>query len=116
MSAPKWHDKPKKDNKKHEQTWAKARGGKAQPSSGRFWHAKLDVKDEELLTDNKQTERLSYSIRVADWRMLQRAAAREGLSPCLQITFLQESGPAIHLAVISAELITRNTMENLAHP
>lgn len=110
-TRPKWADKPTKDNKKHEQAWAKARGGRAQPSSGRFWHAKFDVRDSVLLTDNKQTERASFSIRVADWRLLQRAASREGLSPCLQITFLTEQG-SIDLAVISADMIT--TTKNLA--
>jgi hypothetical protein len=109
MSQPRWHDKPTKDNKKHEQAWAKARGGRPQPSSGRFWHAKFDVKDSELLTDNKQTERRSFTIRVADWRLLQRAASREGLSPCLQITFLTEQG-SIDLAVISADMITNTDL------
>jgi hypothetical protein len=105
MSVPVWSEKPKKDNRRHEQKWAKARGGKPQPNSGRFWHAKFDVKDSELLTDNKQTERGSFSIRVADWRILQKAASREGLAPCLQVTFLTERG-SIDLAVISADMIT----------
>jgi len=107
MSVPKWADKPAKDNKKHEQAWAKARGGRPQPSSGRFWHSKFDVKDAELLTDNKQTERKSFSIKLADWNLLQRAASREGLSPCLQITFITDHGP-VDLAVISADMITKN--------
>lgn len=112
-SKPRWADKPTKDNKKHEAAWAKARAGKPQPSSGRFWHAKMDVKDEELLTDNKQTERLSYTIRVADWQILQRAASREGLAPCIQITFLTGQGSPIDLVVLPAEMITR---KNLALP
>ena len=107
MSRPRWADKPAKDNKRHEQAWAKARAGRAQPSSGRFWHAKFDVKDAELLTDNKQTEKLSYSIRVADWKLLQRAASKEGLAPCLQITFIQAQGSPIDLVVISADMIHR---------
>jgi len=110
MSRPKWADKPTKDNKKHEENWAKARGGRAQPSSGRFWHAKMDVKDEELLTDNKQTERLSFSIRVADWKALQAAAAKEGLAPCLQITFLQTHGSPINLVVLPADMVTRQNL------
>ena len=110
MSRPKWADKPAKDNKKHEAKWAKARGGRAQPSSGRFWHAKMDVKDDELLTDNKETERLSYSIRVADWKVLQMAAAKEGLAPCLQITFIQTEGSPIHLVVLPADMVTRKNL------
>ena len=110
MSRPKWADKPTKDNKKHEENWAKARGGRAQPSSGRFWHAKMDVKDEELLTDNKQTERLSFSIRVADWKALQAAAAKEGLAPCLQITFLQMHWKPINLVVLPADMVTRQNL------
>lgn len=110
MSTPKWADKPAKDNKKHEAAWAKARAGKAQPSSGRFWHAKFDVKDDELLTDNKQTERLSYSIRVADWQQLQRAASREGLAPCIQITFLTGQGSPIDLVVLPAAMIHRQNL------
>lgn len=109
-SRPKWADKPTKDNKKHEATWAKARAGRAQPSSGRFWHAKFDVKDEELLTDNKETERLSYSIRVADWELLQRAASKEGLAPCLQITFHRTQGNPIHLVVLPADMITTKNL------
>jgi hypothetical protein len=112
MTIPKWSEKPEKDNKKHEKAWAKARGGRAQPSSGRFWHAKMDVKDDELLTDNKQTSRLSYTIKLSDWRQLQRAASREGLAPCLQITFITEQGP-VDMVVLSADMITR---QNLAHP
>jgi hypothetical protein len=110
MSQPRWHDKPAKDNKKHEQAWAKARGGRAQPSSGRFWHAKFDVKDDELLTDNKQTEKLSFTIRVADWKLLQKAASKEGLAPCIQITFLAEQGSPIDLVVLPADLITRKNL------
>lgn len=107
MSTPKWAEKPAKDNKKHEQAWARQRQGRAQPSSGRFWHAKFDVKDDELLTDNKQTERLSYTVKLADWKALTRAANREGLEPCLQITFLQESGDPVHLVVLPAEMVAR---------
>lgn len=110
MSRPKWADKPRKDNRLHEAKWAKARAGRAQPSSGRFWHAKMDVKDDELLSDNKQTERLSYSIRVADWKLLARAAAKEGLAPCLQITFIQETGSPIDLVVLPAEMIHRQNL------
>jgi hypothetical protein len=110
MSIPKWADKPAKDNKKHEAAWAKARAGRAQPSSGRFWHAKMDVKDDELLTDNKETERLSFSIRVADWKLLQRAASREGLAPCLQITFIQTEGSPIDLVVLPAAMIHRKNL------
>jgi len=106
MKTPKWADKPAKDNKQHEKAWARARGGRAQPSSGRFWHAKMDVKDEELLTDNKQTERHSYSIKVAEWRALTRAAQREGLQPCLQITFIQSDGSPINLVILPAAVIT----------
>jgi hypothetical protein len=107
MSVPKWADKPAKDNKAHEKAWAKARQGHTQASSGRFWHAKLDVKDDELLTDNKQTERLSYTIKLAAWKELLRAASREGLEPCLQITFVQQEGPPINLVVLPADLVTR---------
>jgi len=109
MSIPKWANKPTKDNKKHEQAWAKARGGNPQPNSGRFWHAKFDVKDDELLTDNKQTERGSFSIRVAEWRLLQRAASREGLAPCLQITFITEQGP-VDMVVLPAAMIHRKNL------
>lgn len=107
MSTPRWANKPTKDNKKHEKEWAKARAGRAQPSSGRFWHAKMDVKDDELLTDNKETERLSFSIKLADWKLLQRAAQREGLQPCFQITFIQSDGGKINLVVLPAEMIVR---------
>jgi hypothetical protein len=110
MSRPKWADKPTKDNKRHEQAWAKARVGRAQPSSGRFWHAKFDVKDDELLTDNKETERLSFSIRVADWKLLQRAASKEGLAPCIQITFHTGQGSPIDLVVLPAEMIHRQNL------
>lgn len=109
MSTPKWADKPAKDNKKHEKAWAKARAGRAQPSSGRFWHAKFDVKDDELLTDNKQTERMSYTIKLADWKVLQRAASREGLAPCLQITFITEQGP-VDMVVLPADMIVRQNL------
>lgn len=109
-SRPKWADKPTKDNKKHEQAWAKKRGGTTQPSSGRFWHAKFDVKDDELLTDNKETERLSYSIRVADWKLLQRAASKEGLAPCIQITFHTGQGLPIDLVVLPAEMVHRQNL------
>jgi len=107
MSAPKWADKPAKDNKKHEKAWAKSRQGRTQASSGRFWHAKMDVKDDELLTDNKQTERLSYTIKLAEWKALTREASREGLAPCLQITFVQQDGQPINLVVLPADLVTR---------
>jgi hypothetical protein len=70
----------------------------------------MDVKDEELLTDNKQTERLSFSIRVADWKALQAAAAKEGLAPCLQITFLQTRGKPINLVVLPADMVTRQNL------
>lgn len=106
MSRPKWADKPAKDAKAHEKSWAKARGGKPQPNSGRFWHAKMDVKDEELLTDNKQTERLSYTIRLQDWKELMRQASQEGLAPCLQITFVRAMGPPVNLVVLPADIIT----------
>jgi hypothetical protein len=111
MSIPKWAEKPIKDNKKHEKAWAKKRGGKAQPSSGRFWHAKFDVKDDELLTDNKQTERKSFTIKVAEWRVLERAASAEGLMPCLQITFITERGP-VDVVVLPANMVTSS--QNLA--
>jgi hypothetical protein len=106
-TVPKWADKPNKDNKKHEQDWAKARGGRAQPNSGRFWHAKMDVKDGELLTDNKQTEKGSYTIKLQDWLLLQRTAASEGLAPCLQITFLRSDGSPVNLVVLLADMVTK---------
>lgn len=109
-TRPKWADKPTKNNKRHEEAWARAREGRAQPNSGRFWHAKLDVKDDELLTDNKQTERLSYSIRVADWQQIQMAAAKEGLVPCLQITFLRDGKPPLDLVVLPADIVTRKNL------
>lgn len=107
MSTPKWADKPAKDNKKHEKAWARQRQGRAQPSSGRFWHAKMDVKDDELLTDNKQTERASFSIKIQDWLALRRAASREGLAPCLQITFIRSDGSPVNLVVLEADMVTK---------
>jgi hypothetical protein len=91
------------DNKKDEQDWATRTGGTTQPNSGRNWHRKLDVRNDEFLVDCKETERASYTITVGQWEDLKRQANTERRSPMLKISFLQGNGKKVELVVVAAE-------------
>src|SRR5262245_28195479 len=96
--------KSRLDNRKDERDWARRRNGVTQPNSGRMWHRKADVRDAELLTDTKQTERGSFTITVANWRKLEREAIRERRVPCIKISFL-DSGRDLELIVLPAHYL-----------
>jgi hypothetical protein len=102
--TPPWAKRKKLNNKKDEQDWAQRTGGVAQPSSGRLWHRKADTRNDEFLTDCKETERGSYTITVKDWRQLLAWANKERRSPMLKIKFVTDQG-ILELVVVPAALM-----------
>jgi hypothetical protein len=103
VTLPKWLGKSELDNVKDERNWATRRGGRTQTNSGRQWYAKGDTKDEILLSDTKETQRKSYTIRREDWQQLTRWALDNHRVPCLKIRFV--GGDKSEIVVIPADFL-----------
>lgn len=105
MNLPKWVGRRELDNEKDEKDWANRRGGRVQLSSGRFWFAKRDVKDDSFLTDCKETQRGSFTIQRAEWEALTRHAHKEHLIPCYKIKFVSGNAKPIEVIVLPAGVL-----------
>jgi len=101
-ATPPWANRPRLNNKLDEKNWAQRTGGQIQPNSGRRWDRKGDTRNEEFLTDCKETQRGSYTLTVKAWKQLEKQARVERRSPMLKIKFLTQQGP-LEVVVIPAE-------------
>jgi hypothetical protein len=93
--------KQNKTSRGHEKRIAKATGGRVQPGSGSSWRARQDTKDSDQLIQHKGTDKASFTIKVDEWKEIQRDADRAGREPVLVITFQQHG---IELAVTAADI------------
>lgn len=90
MNTP-WEAAKQRRYQRQERRTASKPNARAQVNSGRTWFSLRDVMEKtplgRVLTDNKDTEAQSYTIKKNDWRALKRDANRTppGCHPSLQI-------------------------------
>ena len=70
---------------KQEKRSAENYNGSRNVMSGAGWVRKNDVRTEDLLIENKFTEKQSYSLKLADLIKLTRVAVKEDRIPVMQI-------------------------------
>lgn len=75
----------KKPWERQESRLAKTFKGERQPRSGAGWSRKHDVRNQELLIEAKQTEHLSYQLKLHTLRHLAHTADRESRVPVLAV-------------------------------
>jgi hypothetical protein len=90
MKTP-WEQAKERRYQRQERRTASKPGAKAQVNSGRHWFSKRDVLEStplgHVLTDNKDTEGQSFTIKKLDWLALKKDAIKTppGCHPSLQI-------------------------------
>lgn len=77
MIYKKWQKKEKKDAKDFE--------GRRVKGSGNWWSQPGDVKTKFFVIQSKQTDKKSYSIKLADWLKLCEEASFEGKLPVFSV-------------------------------
>ena len=78
------NEKNKRSNKQEKRTADKYNGSR-NVMSGAGWVRKNDVRTEDLLVENKYTDKKSYSIKSEEMVKLARTAILEDRMPVLQV-------------------------------
>ena len=71
---------------REERRLARRRGGTRNSGSGSGWRRRNDVREKDILWEQKTTGNRQYTIKEDDWEQLRKHALMEGRIPKLHIT------------------------------
>lgn len=97
---------PNDNWKKQEKRNAQKGGGRRTMRSGGIWFDPGDVKLDDFLEEDKETENKSYSLKAETWRKIYKQALLNNRMPCMSIQFTNErlpNGEPIEVVVVSRD-------------